>query len=45
MVGGVNKRRQWRNLKKLDFNRFMDPAIAADCGLIHFWDPDFGLCV
>ena len=30
---------------KGDFNRFPDPAIAADCGFIYFLGPDFGLCV
>ena len=30
---------------KGDFNWFPDPAIAADCGFIYFWGPDFGLCV
>ena len=27
---------------KQDFNGFPDPAIAADCGFIHCWDPDSG---
>ena len=30
---------------KQDFNRFPDPAIAADCGFTNFLGMDFGLCV
>ena len=28
-----------------DFNRFLDPAIAADCRFIDLLGLDFGLCV
>ena len=30
---------------KRDYNGFVDPAIAADCRLILFWGPDYGICV
>ena len=34
---GVNRRTDRRILdSKRDFNGFSDPAIAADCGFIHF---------
>ena len=52
--GGVNRRTDQGNFEnifarildsKQDFNGFPDPAIAADCGLIHFWGPDIEHCV
>ena len=35
----------WTSDSKRDFNGFLDPAIAVDCGFIHLLGPEFGLCV
>ena len=35
----------WILDSKQDFNGFLSPAIAADCGFIYFLGRDFGLCV